>query len=180
MKTIVFSFGRTNPPTKGHEKLIKKVLSAAKALNADHKIYLSQSQNSKTDPLAWSIKLRACQSAFPDVNISHDTTLKTPFQVLENLSKDYEKAVLVVGSDQLGEFKTRMLPYAKQWGIELEIISAGARNKSETINGISASKMRQYAKENKKKLFCDWLPSLLPPQMKISVWKNTILGLNDK
>ena len=40
-KTIAFTFGRFNPPTIGHEKLIRKVKSVRAN---DHKIYLSRSE----------------------------------------------------------------------------------------------------------------------------------------
>ena len=49
--TAVFAFGRFNPPTIGHQKLIEKVQSMAGQVNGKAYIFLSHKQNNKTDPL---------------------------------------------------------------------------------------------------------------------------------
>ena len=62
-KHIAFTFGRFNPPTIGHEKLIQKV----KSVNAnDHKIYLSRS-DPKKNPLRSQKKLQFMKQMFLDI-----------------------------------------------------------------------------------------------------------------
>lgn len=179
MNKVVFTFGRLNPPTKGHEKLMQAVIRTAHEEYASNIVFLSHTQNKKTDPLDWDFKYRICKKAFPLVNISKDETIRTPFQALQSLAGFHQKAIMIVGSDQVDEFD-RMQPYAKQWGIELEIRSAGARNRSGTVNGISASRMRRYAIEGKYQEFMKWMPTLLDEHDGKELLSKVILGLGGK
>lgn len=178
-QNIVFSFGRINPPTRGHEKLFKAVVKVAKENLADHIVYLSQSNNAKTDPLQWPTKIRLCKAAFPDLSISEDESIKTPFQALESLAKTYSKIFFVVGEDQFIEFSKRMPEYAQRWGVDLTIVSAGKRTDStRSIEGISASKMRELAKNDKKEQFFKWLPKNLSVGLKTLAYNKTKEGLS--
>lgn len=178
MKTIVYTLGRMNPPTKGHQKLISAVLEVARKIGGDHVVYLSQTQNGATDPLDWNFKRRVCESAFKGVNISKDLAIKNPFIALETLSKSYDKVVLVVGSDQVAEFTNRLTPYANKWGTEFEVVSAGNRIKeSSGVEGMSATKMRKYALDNNVEKFYEGLPTGLSEGLKKLVFNNTRKGL---
>lgn len=177
MNHIVFTFGRFNPPTKGHQKLVEAVVEIARQENADHCVFLSHSQNSKTDPLSWDLKHRVCKEAFHGVSICSDSNVKTPFQALELLSSKYKKATMVVGSDQVKEFKDRMSLYATRWGIELNVVSAGVRDNSDTVSGISASKLRQYAREENRQEFIKWLPSGICRVTKSLIYSETVAAL---
>lgn len=178
MSTIVFTFGRMNPPTLGHERLVNKVLEVAKKVGGDHAVFLSQTQKSQTDPLDWKFKRRVCEAAFPGVNISKDETVKTPFQALEKFIGVYENVILVVGGDQVKEFKERMTPYAKDWGLNFKVVSSGKRIvESNDIDGMSASKLRRLAAEGKREEFYNGLPSYLNRNVKKLVFENTVKGL---
>ena len=63
-KTVVFAFGRFNPPTTGHELLIKAVKKLAATHKADHAIYASKTQDSKKNPLSYDTKIKYAQKAF--------------------------------------------------------------------------------------------------------------------
>ena len=183
MKTIVFSFARMNPPTTGHSRLISKVVEMAKALSADHAIYLSQTQNEKTDPLDWNFKHRICESAFPGINFPKDVDIKTPFQALSllALAEDYEKIIFIVGSDRVDDFTERMTPYAEELPIDFEIVSAGERiAESSSVEGMSASKLRQYALDNNDEKFFEGLPNTMNMGIKKLVLKNTKKGMIPK
>ena len=178
MKSVVFTFGRMNPPTRGHELLVSKVVETARAMNADHVIYLSQTHRAPTDPLEWNFKKRVCEAAFRGVNISSDITIRNPYLALESLAKEYDDLVLVVGSDQADEFTKRFTPYAKLWETKFSVISAGQRIvESNDVDGMSATKMRQYAIENDRAKFYDGLPSTLSESIKRSVFANVKKGL---
>lgn len=167
-----------NPPTIGHARVVDKVLETSRNLMADHMIFLSQSYNNKTDPLDWKFKRRVCEAAFPGVNISKDTEIKNPFYALKSFEGLYERAILVVGSDQLREFKERMGPYAKEYGIKFSVVSAGKRiDESNEVEGMSSTKMRYYAKNNMKEEFYTGLPETLNESIKELVFKNTKKGL---
>jgi hypothetical protein len=174
MNSIVFTFGRMNPPTKGHQLLVSKVVETAKTINADHIVYLSQTQNKKTDPLEWNFKRRA----FRGINISKDITIKNPYIALESLAKSYDTIRLVVGSDQAGEFTKRFTPYADKWGIDFDVVSAGQRIvESEGVEGMSASKLRRYAAEGNKKQFFLGLPDSLNEGIRQLVYSNVRKGM---
>jgi nicotinic acid mononucleotide adenylyltransferase len=178
MKSIIFTFGRFQPPTIGHQKLVSKVVEMAKQENADHMIYLSQTNKAPTDPLEWFFKRRVCESAFRGVNISSDTTIRNPYIALESLAKEYDNVTMVVGSDQLNEFTNRFSRYADDWGINFNVVSAGARiDESEGVEGISATKMRQYAVEGNKEKFFQGLPESLNENIKRLVYTNVRKGL---
>lgn len=177
MNHIVFTFGRFNPPTKGHQKLVEAVVDISRKENADHCIFLSHSQNPNTDPLSWALKHRVCKEAFHGVSICSDTNVKTPFQALEMLSLKYKKATMVVGSDQVNEFRDRMSLYATRWGISLDVVSAGIRDNSNTVSGISASRLRQYARDGHRLEFFRWLPDNLCRVTKSLVYSETVAAL---
>ena len=77
--TVVFAFGRMNPPTMGHGILIDKVLAEASSNNADHMVFASVSQDSKKNPLSFSQKMGYLKTFFPKVNFSKDPTVKDPY-----------------------------------------------------------------------------------------------------
>ena len=167
-----------NPPTKGHERLVTKVVETAKKVGGDHAVYLSHTCKAPTDPLEWNFKRRVCESAFKGVNISKDESIRNPFIALESFIGKYDRAIFVVGSDQLPEFTQRMLPYGEQWGIDLEIISAGTRiDEADDVSGMSGTKMRQYARDNNVEKFYSGLPESLNENLKSHVLRNTKKGL---
>ncbi len=87
MKKIVFTFGRMNPPTIGHQKLVDKVTSIAKKEKADAKVFLSHTQNNNKDPLNYAEKIRFARKAFG--NIIQQSNSKTIIQILQELQKKY-------------------------------------------------------------------------------------------
>ncbi len=156
-KTAVFSFGRMNPPTTGHGKLIKKVMSVAKKVGGIPMIYPSKTEDKKKNPLTYKTKVEVLTDVFGDV-INTNTNIKTPFDVLEYLNKKkFSKVVFVVGSDRVAEFQKNMSKFVES---DLEnikdfsVVSAGDRDPdAEGVKGISGSKMREYVKKDKFKKF---------------------------
>ena len=159
--TIAFTFGRFNPPTIGHEKLLNKL----KSVRADDTyIYASHSQNPDKDPLQYTKKIAYMKQSFPkhkkDIVVSR---ARTVFEVVVEIQKKYNPAsaeflslVMVVGSDRVKEFKTLLNTYN---GIEsrhgyykfknIKVISAGERDPdAEGATGMSASKMRAAAADS--------------------------------
>jgi len=152
-KSVVFSFGRMNPPTIGHSKLIIKVMSVAKKEGATPIIYPSKTEDQKKNPLSFKTKVKVLKDVFGDV-INTDTSIRTPFDVLDSLNNaNYEKVVFVVGSDRVNEFKRGMEKYVAS---DLEnikkfsVVSAGDRDPdAEGVAGMSGSKMRDFVIKNK-------------------------------
>jgi hypothetical protein len=161
---VVFTFGRFNPPTVGHEKLLDVVAKSAKGDDA-YRIYASQSSDVKKNPLAYDDKIKFMRKMFHKHgrNIIHDTSIKTALDVLVKLYDDgFSRVSMVVGSDRVNEFtalankyngmKARHGFYNFEGGVN--IISAGERDPdSEGVSGMSASKMRAAAASNDFEMF---------------------------
>ena len=159
--TVVFTFGRFNPPTIGHQKLVSKVVEVASSQNADHVVYLSQTQKPGKDPLSWNDKLGLFKKMFPSVNVSTDAAIKNPYIALETLGKKYDNIIMVVGSDRVERFKGDMQKYLAEWGIKnFDVVSAGERDPdADGAEGMSASKARQLATDGNFAAFAQALPS---------------------
>jgi nicotinic acid mononucleotide adenylyltransferase len=170
--TVVISWGRMNPPTAGHEKLVAKVLSVAKQNNAMPHIYLSQSYDSKKNPLPYKTKIRLARRAFG--NLVTESSAKTIMQVAKELEDmGHKKLILVVGSDRVKEFETLLNKYnGKDYSFEsIEIVSAGQRDPdAEGVEGMSASKMREAVRSGDESAFKLGLPKKLQSSAK-SVFK---------
>ena len=156
-KTAIFAFGRMNPPTTGHTKLIKKVMMVAKTEKGIPMIYPSKTEDNKSNPLTYKTKVEVLKDVFGNI-INTDTSIKTPFDVLEYLNKKkFSKVVFVVGSDRVVEFKRNMSKFVESDldNIkEFSVVSAGDRDPdAEGVKGISGSKMREYVKKYKFKKF---------------------------
>ncbi|MDP7367325.1 MAG: hypothetical protein QGH83_08690 [Candidatus Pacebacteria bacterium] len=156
-KTAVFSFGRMNPPTSGHGKLIKKVMSVAKKEKGVPMIYPSKTEDNKKNPLTYNTKVKVLQDVFGDI-VNTTTDIRTPFDVLGYLdNQKFSKVVFVVGSDRVAEFKKNMSKFVDSDLDNIKdfsVVSAGDRDPdAEGIKGISGSKMREYVKKDKFKKF---------------------------
>jgi hypothetical protein len=160
-KTAVFAFGRMNPPTTGHAKLIKKVMSVAKSEGGMPMVFPSKTEDNNKNPLTYRTKVKVLRDVFGSI-INTSTSIKTPFDVLEYLNtKKFSKVVFVVGSDRVTEFKKNMSKYVDSDldNIkEFSVASAGDRDPdSAGVKGISGSKMREYVKKDKFKKFAGGL-----------------------
>ena len=168
---VVFAFGRFNPPTTGHEKLIEKVASVAKG--NPFFIYPSHTTGPK-DPLPHAKKVAWMRKLFPKYkkNIIADKNAKTAIMIAEKLYKDgYKNLIMVAGSDRVEEFNKLLQRYndaPDKKGNQLfkfdsiKVVSAGARDPdAEGVEGMSASKMRKAASDGKFDDFKTGIPDTL-------------------
>lgn len=154
-KTVFFTFGRMNPPTIGHEKLLDK-LSKSAGKNP-YRVFLSQSSDPAKNPLSYKDKIKLARKMFPRHarSIMIDTTVKTVFDVATKLyDEGFKNIAMVVGSDRLREFDVLLNKYNGKKGkhgfynfSKIDVISAGERDPdADGAEGMSASKMRAAAK----------------------------------
>ena len=155
--TAVMAFGRMNPPTIGHAKLV----DAIKSQPGDPFIFLSQSQKPKTDPLAFEDKLRYAKFFFPNVTIGNPE-VKTIIQALQKVeSLGYQELIYVAGSDRVQAFEELLNKYnGKDFTFKsIKVVSAGERDPdADGAEGMSASKMRQAAADNDIESFKQGVP----------------------
>ena len=155
LKTVVLAFGRMNPHTIGHKKLMEKIVSVAKKENADAKLYLSHSQDAERNPLSYEEKIKFAKLMGVKGLEVVSSPLRTIYQVVAEQGKDgYKRVIVICGSDRLEAFKS-LKKYTKEWNLELiELVSAGNRNdNSNGVSGASATKLRKAVKEGDKDTF---------------------------
>jgi nicotinamide mononucleotide adenylyltransferase len=182
-KSFAFTFGRFNPPTIGHEKLIRTV--ASQGMN--FKIFLSRSQDAVKNPLSPSDKLKYMTKMFK--NYASHIMVMPSNMVLELATKiynmGYRNVTMVVGSDRVAEFKSILNRYNDEknrhgyYNFEkINIISAGERDPDEEgVTGMSASKLRDYARRGDLKNFKRGVPGNLSEKEKNELFFDVRKGM---
>jgi len=149
-KTAVFTFGRFNPPTKGHVKLVATVERIAKEIGGDPFIFVSRSHDGDKNPLTFEDKLVFMRKIFPNTNVIENDQIKNPFNATGFLGSHlkYTDIVMVVGSDRIHEFEKRFSRPDKYFN-SFKVVSAGERDPdSDDIIGMSGTKARAAAVRN--------------------------------
>ena len=189
-KTVVFSFGRLNPPTVGHQKLLQKIIQTAKQQSGQPMMFVSYSQDAKKNPLTAKQKIAYIKKIFPkearQLKLEDNSSLRNAMDIATELNGKYDNLIMVVGSDRVKDFKTLLNKYN---GVEsrhgyykynnIQIVSAGERDPdAEGVAGMSASKMRAAAASGDYESFSLGLPSSFKDGEKL--FKDIRLGMNIK
>jgi len=182
--TLTIAFGRFNPPTTGHEKLLDKVASSSD--DSDYIIVPSRSQDAKKNPLDPDTKVSVMQKMFPKHknNIVNDKNNRTIFDVLKKAHTDgYTNVRILGGADRVKEFEKLTGDYnGKLYNFDnVEVMSAGARDPdSEDVTGMSASKQRKAAAEGDIKTFMKGVPKSLSQKDAEELFKKIRKAMNIK
>ena len=189
-KTVVFSFGRLNPPTVGHQKLLQKIVQTAKQQSGQPMMFVSYSQDAKKNPLTAKQKIAYIKKMFPkearQLKLQDNPKLRNAMDIATELNGKYDNLVMVVGSDRVKDFETLLNKYN---GVDsrhgfykydnIQIVSAGERDPdAEGVAGMSASKMRAAAASGDYESFTLGLPSSFKDGEKL--FKDIRLGMNVK
>ena len=189
-ENVVFTFGRFNTPTTGHEKLIQKVASVAGS--SPFRIYPSYSQNQKKDPLPFTLKIAYMRKMYPKYarNIVADKDAKTAINIATKLyDEGFKNVTMVVGSDRVNEFSSLLKKYngveGKRHGFykfdNINVVSAGERDPdAEGVTGMSASKMRQAASDSDFDSFSKGLPSGFKDGKKLYLDVRKYMGIREE
>ena len=159
---LTIAFGRFNPPTAGHEKLLQAAKKAA--AGGDLKIYPSRTQDNNKNPIDPDMKVSYMRKMFPDFEeqIVNDPEMRSIFNVLTTASEEGYKSInIVVGADRLGEFENLAMKYNGDLYDfeEIKTISAGPReDDAEGIEGVSSSKQRKAVMDDDYQAFRKGLP----------------------
>ena len=160
--TLTTAFGRFNPPTIGHEKLLQAAKKAA--VGGDLKIYPSRTQDNKKNPLDPDMKISYMKKIFPDYEeeIINDSEMKTIFDVLTTAFEDgYKNVNIIVGADRQAEFENLATKYnGELYDFDnIRVISAGVRDADAAgVEGMSASKLRKAVADDDFKGFKSGMP----------------------
>ena len=189
-ENIVFTFGRFNPPTTGHEKLIKKVASVAGS--NPFRIYPSYSQNQKKDPLPFALKIAYMRKMFSKYarNIVADKDARTAINIAVKLyDEGFKNLTMVAGSDRVKEFSSLLKNYngveGKRHGFykfdSINVVSAGERDPdAEGISGMSASKMRAAAYDGDFDSFVQGVPVGFKDAKKLYLDVRKYMGIREE
>jgi hypothetical protein len=186
----VMAFGRMNPVTLGHQKLVDKVQDIAKKVGGSSHIVVSHSQDPEKNPLSAEQKLKHTKRAFPGVNVSASDKESPNF--LSQAAKLHKQGVthfhMVGGSDRVDEYKKILNKYN---GVKsahghfnfkhIEVHSAGARDPdAEGVEGMSASKMREHASKGNYKEFRKGVPSKMTDSHAKEMYNDVRKGMSIK
>lgn len=171
-KTAVIAFGRYNPPTVGHEKLIRKLTEVAKASGGDGFLIPSHTQNNKKDPLSFEEKKQILKYITP-AGIEILDSGSNLINLLQDLqTRGYNNVIHIAGSDRIPEFETLVGRYNGKPDSKGKVPfqfnsykfeSAGERDPdSEGVEGMSASKLRKAALEGDYNLFKQGISQTVP------------------
>ena len=159
--TLTLAFGRFNPPTVGHEKLLQMAKKASQG--GDLKIYPSRTQDAKKNPLDPDMKVSYMKKMFPDFeeNIVNDDEMRSIFNVLQTADGEYKNVTIIVGSDRQAEFESLATKYnGDLYNFDnIRVVSAGTRDSdAEGVEGMSASKMRKAVVDDDFEAFKKGVP----------------------
>ena len=174
--TLTVAFGRFNPPTTGHEKLLNQVAKSSD--EDDYIIVPSRSQDAKKNPLDADSKVGVMRQMFPkhSEKIVNDPANRTIFDVLKKAHNDGYAGVRVVGgADRQKEFDKLVNTYnGKLYKFDkVEVVSAGDRDPdADDVTGMSASKQRKAAAEGDIKSFMKGIPSTMEKKAAEDLYKN--------
>jgi len=167
-KTAVFAFGRMNPPTIGHEKLIDTGKMLANSLDADFFVFPTRTHDIERNPLDFNTKLKFLKVFFPEVRFVE--TSGQLFVVLKWLvDKGYTKAHMIAGSDRVNEFNDIIKPYISSMnkvepGVAINfetfrVVDAGQRDPdTDGASGASGTKARELARAEQEVDFINLVP----------------------
>jgi len=179
--TLTVAFGRFNPPTTGHEKLLDTVATSSD--DGDYVIVPSRSQDKKKNPLDADSKVEVMKQMFPKHSgkIVNDPANRTIFDVLKKAHADgYANVRIVGGADRQKEFDKLVNTYnGKMYQFDkVEVRSAGDRDPDgEGLEGMSASKQRKYAADNDFKGFLQGVPTAMNKDMAKQLFSNIRRGM---
>ena len=183
--TLTVAFGRFNPPTTGHEKLLNTVASSSD--DGDYIIVPSRSQDKKKNPLDPDTKVSVMRQMFPQHSekIVNDAANRTIFDVLKKAHMDgYTNVRIIGGADRVKEFENLAGNYnGKLYQFDnVEVRSAGERDPDaeDDVTGMSASKQRKAAAEGDFKTFAKGVPSTMNQKQAKELYDMIRSGMNIK
>ena len=181
--TLTLAFGRFNPPTVGHEKLLQ--MARKTAAGGDLKIYPSRTQDPKKNPLDPDMKVSFMKKMFPDFdeNIVNDDEMRSIFNVLQTADGEYKNVTIIVGSDRQSEFESLATKYnGELYNFDnIRVVSAGVRDAdAEGVEGMSASKMRKAVVDDDFEAFKRGVPSSVKDADAQALYDAVRTGMNIK
>ena len=175
--TAVMAFGRFNPPTVGHEKLMQTVRNVADSHEAKGHVFASHSELKEKDPLPQKAKIGYLNQIAHGNEVHGSSSAEPTFlHAASKLhSQGHKHLIMVAGSDRVKEYQNKLdqyndgkdYPHGKFKFKSIKVVSSGERDPdAEGVEGMSGTKMRDLARNNKHKQFENGLPVALKDNAK--------------
>tara|TARA_B100001287_G_scaffold30347_1_gene21623 strand:- start:1725 stop:2861 length:1137 start_codon:yes stop_codon:yes gene_type:complete len=169
-KTLYFVWGRMNPPTAGHEKLLDFL--KGKAGRNPFRIYLTQSEDKNKNPIPYMQKVKFARKGFPQYarQIMMEKKLKTIFDAMTSFyNEGFKRVVIVAGEDRIREYEITLNKYngkKSKHGFynfeKITVLNAGKRDpESKGVDGVSGTKLRGFAEKGDFTKFAQYMPKRL-------------------
>lgn len=169
-KTLYFVWGRMNPPTAGHEKLLDYL--KGKAGRNPFRIYLTQSEDKNKNPIPYIQKVKFARKGFPQYGrqIMMEKKLKTIFDAMTSFyNEGFKRVVIVAGEDRVREYEITLNKYngvKSKHGFynfeKITVLNAGKRDpESKSVEGVSGTKLRGFAEKGDFTKFAQYMPKRL-------------------
>lgn len=173
----VVAFGRMNPPSKGHERIINEMASYE---DSTPLLFLSKSHN-LDNPIPYETRIHMVQEAFGDrVNVIYEDEIRDYLSLIKFVSEFYTEATFIVGNDRFDDVERILEDYnGKEFELDsYSIVSLERDADSDDVElSISASKMRELAESNQFEQFKECLPENLEERAQF-IFDDLRLGIN--
>jgi hypothetical protein len=136
--TVVCALGDFDPPTVGHELLVKTVKRLAEQKGSAHIIYTSPSETLQEEKKSQYLKLMFPKTNFASIEESFATSV-------ENLKQKYKNVIIVAGTSQINNMR-------KSLKESVEIIAINEKNPDSDTSKMKAFATKALYEEFKKKL----------------------------
>lgn len=163
--TVVFAFGRFQPPTIAHGMMFQLIKNYAESENADYAIFVSKTHDKKKNPLTIDVKIEFLREMFSGINfIECNDTVRTPVEAAKFLNENYKNLVFVAGGDRIDTLgsvieKQNSIDYTYD---SIELMSIGERDPdSDGVEGVSGTAAREAALNDNFAAFRKMIPESL-------------------
>jgi len=150
MKKAYLTYGRMNPPTRGHTHMANTMIERAREANATPILIVTHTRNNIKNPLTVAEKLNILREVYPSENVKKLATSKehpSILKVIQNLkNQGFTNFTLVVGENRKNSFG--YVPAKINW-------------LSRPAGAISATMVRAAAVENRVANFKRMMPNLM-------------------
>jgi len=141
-KTLITTFGRMNPPTNAHMKMIRYMLDTSFVRGYDFKLYISSTWDDKKNPLTFAYKKAIIKNTLCDYLTDNNVlAAKDILDVLRINNYLYDRVVFVCGEDRYKEYKTLLNKYNGNLYDYKEIVVHYIKRR----DNVSATLARKYA-----------------------------------
>ena len=176
--TCVFTFGRFQPCTIGHEKIFTMLEKYARKEKGGFLIFTSQTHDRRDNPLEYREKIGFMRTMFPRYgrNIIENGDLHTIADVLDYINgRGFNSIIMITGSDHVKKFDGWIKQYngvdrkdGRYYFMSIDVISAGVRDPdSDRVEGISATRARQYVSDDRFEDFEEIIPGVLKDKKRL-------------